>query len=437
MTDSVLPSSEHPAPGSSALPIRDDSPRFVIFFIPLPVPLGLPTGSTYRLEREEIVGWLKGVEQYPTPETSPIPPEFVGDGHNLVSLKIWQVPYKFVPAVAQIDCAMQVAKAVLADTTDSPASVAAAENFADTAPEEFTTVVEAVTPFIRDKDQNDDAAITLAFDRCLEEVNFLQRAYLLTTHRLKVRTVSRQVLPPVVPMGMRNLLTGQWSGPAPFWVNVGLNLPFGTTALEQSQYEQLIAIMGRLRAKDPFAQSSDWSHHARQFHDLDGNYALAVVASYTASELLLDGLLLLMAWEEGLQRKDSKEWFDFGLPTRIRRYYASRLGGVWDITKGEFPIGQWYSQLGRVRHRVVHTGYRPSEQDSRQGLDAFGVLEDFLKRRAAAKRLLYPRTALLFLGQPGLTRLGLYNGKIRRFAEEQALVEPGWLASYRQWLESA
>jgi hypothetical protein len=424
-------------PDGDLLADWENEPRLIIFFVPLPEPLGLPHGSTFYFEREETVDWLQGVRMSPTKDVPPPPQEAEQSGKNSVSLRIWQPKHRFVPSTDSMDAVSRVVRQVLGELESGKETASPKSSQDEALPESYLTVIEAVTPLFKTQGQTTGDAVSSAFDRCIEEIAFLQRAYLLTTSFVKVRPISRQVIDPTVIFAVRDPFTNRWSQPSLFLANEGLGLPFGTSDLDKSQMEKLLVITSRLRQADPFARSLEWMLTARRARELDGDHALAIIAANTAGEILLNSLLLLMGWEEGISRAETVKWFDTGVARRIKTQYAQRLGGRWDPDEQSTVLGKWTLHVAAVRHRIVHAGYRPSEQKARRAIEAGAALDHFVRERLAEKRNQYPRTALLALGVPGLTSRGLYQGKIQKFAETDSAAEPSWLLTYRKWLESA
>ena len=405
----------------------DGEPRLVVFYIPLEVPLGLPQGSTYTFERTESVDWLKGVPLHPVEGLTPRRNTL---GRNFVSLQIWREKEKARLSDAPFTAAMNVAARVRGEK-DRIREVSSDDGLVQ---EIVGLVFEAVTPLLK-SEGGVKKAVSDAFDRCLEAINSLIRAYLLATKDLRVHLVSRQKLPPAIPWITRPPDAFDWGGMAMFWVNEGTSLRSPVEDLKHDDLEKLNLWLSNLLNGNPLVPFSEWRAIARRACFIEGDQATAVVACHTASEILLDAVLLLLAWEESTPRQDTRSWFDEGLAKRVRTYYAARLGGRWDTTDSKTVAGKWHSNVSKIRHRVVHAGYRPSEREAKDALVAADQLVDFVKDRLANKRTTYPKTALLVWGVPGFKRVGLYKGQIKRFVEEGMSEETDWMKSYRTWLK--
>lgn len=171
---------------------------------------------------------------------------------------------------------------------------------------------------------------------------------------------------------------------------------------------------------------------ARRAHELLGEEGQAVILANTACEVMLDAILALVMWEEGMSVEDAAAAFKEGkLLRRITQELSPRLKGSWSTEGG--AVGSWYRSAYRLRHRVVHGGYSPSISEGAAALEAAVGLQRFVMDRIAQRRATYPRAALLTIAEEGLRRRDLWSGQIKRFALEVAPTEPNWRDSYTGW----
>jgi hypothetical protein len=221
-------------------------------------------------------------------------------------------------------------------------------------------------------------------------------------------------------------------------IHEGVSLRMGGPAVEVQETDawKVIAVLSRIKKGDPLQASSEQVYRANRAYWVDGDYAATVGAAFSACEVLLNSVLLMMAWEEGTGRDIPRGWFEEqGLVRRLRTHYHNRLGGSWDPNNPNRIIGRVMA-LAELRGRVVHAGYWPTEREAAGAREVMGDLSDFVKGRLIASFDRYPRTALLLLGEPGFRRLGKWE-EADRFMREQGALEEPWLASYREWLDAA
>lgn len=189
---------------------------------------------------------------------------------------------------------------------------------------------------------------------------------------------------------------------------------------------------------------SDTGHHdplnlwrerwieARRAHEILGEEGQAVILANTSCEVLLDAVLALLMWDDGCSFESAVPAFEEGkVLRRIRTELTPRLKGNWSTDTGS--VGNWYDATYRLRHRVIHAGYSPSRIEAKRALSAGIGLQRFVMDRIACRRMIYPRAALMTLGEEGLQRRGLWSGKIKRFAEEEARTEVDWRKDYSAW----
>lgn len=163
----------------------------------------------------------------------------------------------------------------------------------------------------------------------------------------------------------------------------------------------------------------------------EGRYDLAVILSATATEVLIDGLLQLLWWEQSLTNgKTTAETvaaaFDSSKDSvaRMNKYLIPLLGGNWSDPKG--PIQQWIAKTWKLRHRCVHGGYYPTHQETAAALASSHEIATFLFDRISDKRNTFPRICLHTVAPSGLKKRGLWGGKIKHFHENDAQKETDW-----------
>lgn len=163
----------------------------------------------------------------------------------------------------------------------------------------------------------------------------------------------------------------------------------------------------------------------------EGRYDLAVILSATATEVLIDGLLQLLWWEQSLTDpettpKSVAAAFDASKDSvaRMNRYLTSLLGGNWSDPNG--PVQQWIALTWKLRHKCVHGGYYPTHQETESALKSSHTFATFLFDRIAAKRNTFPRICLSTVAASGLATRGLWGEKMKKFQETNAQKETGW-----------
>jgi hypothetical protein len=314
------------------------------------------------------------------------------------------------------------------------------------------TIAEAFTSF--DSPDDRGAAVRARqlgprqdpFMRCLRFVDHWARAYRLASYAPTGKVTYERVLPLVfaarVPGTMpttiddaacEELLAKPWddknelmwlehtnmAGVAP--ADVSPSVAEATMGWERALYHGL-----------PLAIWRERRHDAVNALVRDGDLGLAISHAHTAGEVLLDGTLTMLLWEEQLTPQAAAELFDDSVVRRCQTRLAPRLRGNWHADRAG-PVKSWVDDCVKPRGRVVHGGYEPHYGEAQTAIDALSQLERHVFDRLAEERNTYKRTVLLTLGEEGLARRDMWKGKIRRFHEGPARTEPTWNVQLSAW----
>ena len=412
----------------AATSIAEDQPMLLTFLVALPYPCPMPHGAVVGRHFSGELRGLSGVSMRVTPDTPDLPDDAAS--HIFVSLKFWQLRERVPVGDMHLDALAQVAVEIAGGEPFSPPEDLEREI------DSFRTVVEMVT--VQNADAwaaNEQAALEEALDRCFSVLTDVSSMSRLVKHRGHPIATKEQVA------------VALWFGRHPtspsYKTGIGgilmLTPPTGPVrdVFEEPEMNRLMAHLKRVWDGSPLELAMDRSLEASTFMRRDGDYGNAVIHAALASEIVLDSILALLLWEEQLHAPTidaAVAAFDEsrgGLATRVRREYAPRLGGNWDPEK-RGPVQAWARDLARLRGRVVHRGYRPTEAEAEAALSASNGLLDFIKGRLAVKARNHPRTALLVLGEPGLRRLGGWKAAEAYLAASQHSPDD-WFRDYAAW----
>lgn len=411
-------------------PLSDDwdgTPLLVAFFIPLPLPLGLPHGWSTSFVEGDLTP--PSVLSPATLHSDPIE----DDHGNFVFLQVWRERRTVRISAEPFLAAMNVHDAITSSGANNrPLTGDAGPVFQDSG-----TVVEAITRLAMSSEGDAGRAVSDAFDRCLEKLNGVLGAYLTSTGDLRIRPVTRVSLFNLLPWATRSFDEAAWSRAGQFTLNLGTSLESAAGELSAEDLAQFEVMLVNVVSDNPFTAMGEWMAAARRACFQQGDFADAVVSAHTALEILFDTVLLMMAWEEQVTSDSAQSWFDESLAKRLRTRYSSRLGGAWNTTIATTVLGRWYQRVALPRHRVVHAGISPDERTAKDAISSCDEAIEFVKARLVLHRNEYPRTTLFLLGIPGLERRAAYNGFIRQFVETLASTEENWLDSYREWLHAS
>ncbi|MEV7396387.1 hypothetical protein [Aeromicrobium sp. NPDC092404] len=196
-----------------------------------------------------------------------------------------------------------------------------------------------------------------------------------------------------------------------------------------------------LEARMPGALAREKIVEAGRLLNREGEYGSAIVSACTGVEILCDALLSATLWETHF-RDPSADGPDtaarhFGEETplsRAARQLRPILGGDWNSSRSAWQ--HFRGEASALRNRFVHAGYSPSRAEVQRGIDHVDAVQDFLIGRLVAKANVYPRTTFLFAGVDGLTARDRYRGQIKKFIEQIAPREAGYIESFGAWHQS-
>ena len=431
--------------GAEAPPIPadwDGEPRFIVFFIPAPQPLTFPHGSTFALERDEDVQWLDGAAHLPTADAPMWANVPINPGKNVVSFHVWRLPENVVLDVSDSNRAFEVLNKVIgrSRSLDSTRKSMSDPRILPLDVTSHATVFEAVTPLLPsyiDGRVDANQSISDAFDRCLESLDELYRAYVSATADVRVRSLTRRTVSPVIPWTTRAPFSLSLGGPGIFNANMADTTAVGAVGtMSDEDLNKMLVILGRSRQGGPQADragvAAEHARRAQRSFYVDADYSVCIVWAYAWIEALCDGLLMVSAWEAERDVEEVATWFDVGFVKRVKTHFPKVFGGRWRPDDSTSLFGKWERMVAQMRHRIIHANHRASEKDAARALDACGDLEAYAKKRLAQKRHMYPRTALIFLGRPGLERRQAFDSYMAGVSEQEAY-EPSWLASYADY----
>lgn len=142
-----------------------------------------------------------------------------------------------------------------------------------------------------------------------------------------------------------------------------------------------------------------------------GNSLVSVLLLGIAAETLLDEVLLLLLWEEGVLPSATRSVFrhpdtDTAFKRAESDLYASRLGGNWDTSVKGSSIRKWRYKVLELRNKVAHTGYEPSQIEMKDAIEALTEMLTYIIDLLCKDVTKYPIATTLLAGTDGMNKRG-------------------------------
>lgn len=273
-------------------------------------------------------------------------------------------------------------------------------------------------------------------EACFGFVVAMARALLQATEQIAPPLTRQQLVPTYVVVdqdadGTRRLVT-------PVLVD---DIYLGPSPATREQADRAMRFVFAGVTKNPVEVHHDLRLAARRAVHAEGDYVGAVLKAAAAAETLIKQVSWHIAWEA--TKKSSTDpaptamsgdaLFEAKPSQLIGRVLSVRLGGNWDSSRPNSPVGAWRQNVAQLRNKVIHLGHRPSEADAVAALEGLAALELHLMDRLAVRAHVYPRAALMLVGRDGLEKRGRF-GPARATWQHQSL--QALLREYRVWVAS-
>lgn len=200
------------------------------------------------------------------------------------------------------------------------------------------------------------------FDKSLEHMNRFINAFLLVRKEHNIYPITRETLPSVIFSALCNR-NGEEVDMSLFLVH--FNLPGEPKMLSE---EETHKINRMLLVDNPFEMTEIMMLQARREYS-SGLYGQAVISAQTSFETFADTLLQLLLEGCGKSEQEIECVFTrLGFIPRLKNQFSVIIGGNFSLKSGVLQI--WNYNTWRLRNAVVHTGYRPTNSETREAINA-------------------------------------------------------------------
>lgn len=306
-------------------------------------------------------------------------------------------------------------------------------------PQKVQTAVEVVHPIACPSDECGgevgDQFIESALTHGLRLVQIIQKAVYAIT-RQPYTLATRQIMPFLVPVAIGTINGGVLDEPKFSQlrqVNWNLLSELPPADLSDADLATVGSLVQNVEYRTFFGYL-DFQREALVAYRNRGDNRSAAIFLGLACERFLDDLLSHLMWEDGARPEDAPDTFldQAGITVRVRRQFHPRLKGSWS-TEATGPIADWWEQVAKVRNRVVHSNYTPTNDEieaaSQTAIDLVAYVSDCLAQRITEEGK-YRLTALALMGEPGMRKRSLWTRRNQEAAKKFD-AENLWARVYR------
>ena len=406
-------------------------PTILIFYYPLRWPLGLEDKRRYAFALHQNLNWPSDLDWNPGVREQMSSPDQL-----FVHLKVYRAPHVETIDTQPVEAIQNIIQELWpGQRVDQEEAASHGISYGNVPPpqsETPSTIIQMSTPAVELPDDQFDL-VTSAFNRCLNHLNMLESAYMITSQDAKVQLTTLLSAPPLIRTLAVRAASDEIVYDGLLLLGKGLaDLPYEVADLSSESLDELHVRIELRRIGFPLALVTEKLALAKRSSEILGDHAGSFLGYYTAGEMYLDSLLLVMAWEEPTLKRPGSlapdlvaSWFgsNSSLVSRLRSSYHSRLNGDWDLTLPDTALHTWTDDVYRIRNKMVHSGYVPTVGEIQLVRDTFDDITIFVRERLTDRANIgkYPATAILFVSAPRLLREGNLTRRMQSLLEDSQL----------------
>lgn len=254
----------------------------------------------------------------------------------------------------------------------------------------YTSVIVAISyNFETYKEETYEEINNKLFDYSLEELNKQIIAYGVCTKDDSCFRVTKEMLFPVILMNLVNLEEIK-NEKSIFMLN--MNVPYKKESLKQEKIYECLRIYNIYNEKsNPLIYSEMYVLKARRKFR-EGLYDEAVISIQTNIEILIRIIYREVLICSGVSELDIENKIeDESFMSIVKKQLARYIGGIWDITREETPICNWYNNTYKLRNRIVHGGYFPTFYEADIAIISAMEFREYIFNRVRTKKKVYSK----------------------------------------------
>jgi|GEM_PF-1615031 putative uncharacterized protein SCO4630 len=225
------------------------------------------------------------------------------------------------------------------------------------------------------------------FDYALEELNKQIIAYISQTKDEMCYKVTKEMFSPIILMNSVNLREFK-SEKSLF--NLHLNFSTKKNPINIKNVRECFRLYSIYNEnQNPFIHAETYALKAfRKFKE--GFYDDAIISIQTNIEIIIkivykEVLIALDFTATDIEKKLENE----SLISIVKRQLPRYIGGTWDLTKEGTEVNSWYTTTYKMRNKIVHGGYYPSFNETKDAIDKAVEFRKFIFDRIKANKTKY------------------------------------------------
>lgn len=163
----------------------------------------------------------------------------------------------------------------------------------------------------------------------------------------------------------------------PFYLNCNIPKPKGE--MDMNEFDKIWTIAYNLLEKlQPFNLSEELLTSAHNYAS-NGLLRESILFSQMSIESFIRTLYHQILLLEGKQEEEITNVLqDEPFMGIVKKELSKRIGGVWDVTSTGTYVYYWHEKTYKIRHRIIHAGYKPNLKEAKEAFDAVEKLKFYI-----------------------------------------------------------
>ena len=201
--------------------------------------------------------------------------------------------------------------------------------------------------------------------------------------------VTKEMLFPIIVMNLVNLEEIK-NEESIFMLH--MDVPYKKESLKQENIYECLRIYNIYNEKlNPLIHSESYVLKARRKFR-EGFDDEAVISIQTSIEILIRIIYREVLICSDISELDIEKILeDESFMSIVKKKLAKYIGGIWDITRKETPICNWYNNTYKMRNKIVHGGYFPTFNETDIAISAAMEFREYIFKRVREKKKVYSK----------------------------------------------